>query len=86
MLEDFKAKEKDHLSVKKKEHVYLVSNKKHDKTWMYVCNMTGDKLGLVPAKVLRKESEANNNEQGELSCTNFGISGPAGQLTCCLVH
>lgn len=59
VLEDFKSKDKDHLSVKKGEVVYLVSNKKHDKNWRYVCNFTEDKLGLVPAKILRKE--ANNN-------------------------
>ncbi|XP_020600716.1 triple functional domain protein-like isoform X7 [Orbicella faveolata] len=59
VLEDFKSKDKDHLSVKKGEVVYLVSNKKHDKNWRYVCNFTADKLGLVPAKILRKE--ANNN-------------------------
>ena len=62
VLEDFKSKDKDHLSVKKGEVVYLVSNKKHDKNWRYVCNFTEDKLGLVPAKILRKE--ANNNFEG----------------------
>ena len=62
VLEDFKSKDKDHLSVKKGEVVYLVSNKKHDKNWRYVCNVTADKLGLVPAKILRKE--ANNNVEG----------------------
>lgn len=65
VLEDFKSKDKDHLSVKKGEVVYLVSNKKHDKNWRYVCNFTADKLGLVPAKILRKE--ANNNVEGLLS-------------------
>lgn len=66
VLEDFKSKDKDHLSVKKGEVVYLVSNKKHDKNWRYVCNFTADKLGLVPAKILRKE--ANNNVEGLFVC------------------
>lgn len=66
VLEDFKSKDKDHLSVKKGEVVYLVSNKKHDKNWRYVCNFTADKLGLVPAKILRKE--ANNNVEGLFAC------------------
>ncbi|XP_067020221.1 kalirin-like isoform X6 [Acropora muricata] len=59
VMEDFKSKDKDHLSVKKGDVVFLVSNKKHDKSWRYVCNVTADKLGLVPAKILKKE--ANNN-------------------------
>ncbi|XP_068751668.1 kalirin-like isoform X6 [Montipora capricornis] len=59
VLEDFKSKDKDHLTVKKGDVVFLVSNKKHDKNWRYVCNATADKLGLVPAKILKKE--ANNN-------------------------
>lgn len=69
VLEDFKSKDKDHLSVKKGEVVYLVSNKKHDKNWRYVCNFTADKLGLVPAKILRKE--ANNNVEGLFVCLWF---------------
>ena len=69
VLEDFKSKDKDHLSVKKGEVVYLVSNKKHDKNWRYVCNFTADKLGLVPAKILRKE--ANNNVEGLFVCLCF---------------
>ena len=62
VLEDFKSKDKDHLSVKKGEVVLLVSNRKHDKNWRYVCNATADKLGLVPAKILKKEP--NNNVEG----------------------
>ena len=61
MTEDFKAKDKNHLSVKRGEIVYLVSTKKDDKNWMYVCNGTADKLGLVPSKILLKKSESNNN-------------------------
>ncbi|KAK2561484.1 Kalirin [Acropora cervicornis] len=36
VMEDFKSKDKDHLSVKKGDVVFLVSNKKHDKSWRYV--------------------------------------------------
>lgn len=72
VLEDFKSKDKDHLSVKKGEVVYLVSNKKHDKNWRYVCNFTEDKLGLVPAKILRKE--ANNNLEGSFPSFNANYS------------
>lgn len=72
VLEDFKSKDKDHLSVKKGEVVYLVSNKKHDKNWRYVCNFTEDKLGLVPAKILRKE--ANNNLEGSFLSFNANSS------------
>ena len=61
VMDDYKGKDKDQLTVKKGEFVYLVSSKKHDKNWMYVCNTAADKLGLVPAKILCKESETNNN-------------------------
>ncbi|CAH3018961.1 unnamed protein product [Porites evermanni] len=63
VLEDFKSKDKDHLSVKKGEVVLLVSNRKHDKNWRYVCNATADKLGLVPAKILKKEPNNNVEDQ-----------------------
>ncbi|XP_032241354.2 triple functional domain protein isoform X5 [Nematostella vectensis] len=61
VTEDFRGKDKNQLSVRKGEYVYLVSCKKDDKSWMYVCNGAADKLGLVPAKVLVKKSESNNN-------------------------
>lgn len=64
MTEDFKGKDKNQLSIKKGEIVYLVSNKKDDKNWMYVCTSTGNKLGLVPSKILLKKSESNNNTSG----------------------
>lgn len=61
VTEDFKAKDKNQLSVKRGEIVYLVSTKKDDRNWMYVCNGTADKLGLVPTKILLRKSESNNN-------------------------
>jgi hypothetical protein len=52
--------------VKKGDIVYVVSNKKHDKKWLYGHVAGIDTLGLVPVRVLHKEPDENHvNEDGK---------------------
>ena len=63
---DYKAKAKDQISVKKGDIVYVVSNKKHDKKWLYGHVSGSETLGLVPARNLHKEPDENHvNEDGK---------------------
>ena len=65
---DYKAKAKDQISVKKGDIVYVVSSKKHDKKWLYGHVAGNETLGLVPARVLRKDPDENHvNEDGKKS-------------------
>lgn len=53
--------------MKKGDIVYVMSNKKHDKKWLYGHVAGSDHVvGLVPARVLHKESDVNHvNEDGK---------------------
>jgi hypothetical protein len=52
--------------VKKGDIVYVLSNKKHDKKWLYGHVAGNETLGLMPARVLHKEPDENHvNEDGE---------------------
>ncbi|XP_046859404.1 kalirin-like isoform X4 [Xenia sp. Carnegie-2017] len=58
-IADYKAKSKDQITVKKDDIVYVVSSKKHDKKWLYGHVAGSELYGLVPIRVLHKETDNN---------------------------
>ena len=69
--------------MKKGDIVFVVSNKKHDKKWLYGHVSGSETFGLVPARVLHKDPDENHvNEDGKpCECRYIRAPRPIGSMT-----